>query len=478
MDIMLRHIIRKEILGNLTSPKFVFSFILCTILILVSVYTGMDNYRSELAEYHAAQALNTEGLENQASWQSLAGAGIIIIKPPQILSTIAIGIQDAVGRNAKVGAAFDPKLIESKYDNNPVFAIFGPLDLTLIVKIVLSLFAILFTFDAIAGEKEMGTLKLTLSNQVPRDQLILGKTIGSLISLLIPLMIPLLMGLILLNIFPDISLSAEDWIRLGLIFLSFLLYLSIFFNLGLFISSRTHRSSGSLFILLFIWVILIFIIPKVAVIISKQVRPVPSIHEVNSEKNVFMQEIQTKHVPKVRETIMNFWRENSPKPGTRPGPEVQQKFRNLLEEVQQDLMAKINAKNAELVADYQAKRRRQQMLAFNLSRISPSSAMTFSALRLSKTGIEEHERFLNSVKAYKPVLNKWLTSKTVQSLEFGMGGPKPQKPVFDDMPRHEFVPEGLSDSLYEVRYDLCIMILLNIILFAGTFVSFLKYDVR
>jgi len=266
---MLRHIIRKEILGNFTSPKFVFSFILCTILILVSVYTGLTNYRGESTEYHAALALNTEELESLASWQASAGAGITIIKPPQILSTIVTGIQDAVGRNARITTAFDPKLIDSKYDSNPVFAIFGPLDLTLIVKIVLSLFAILFTFDAIAGEKEMGTLKLTLSNQVPRDQLILGKTIGSLVSLLVPLVIPLLMGLILLNIFPDISLSAEDWTRLGLIFLCFLLYLSVFFNLGMFISSRTHRSSGSLFVLLFIWVLLIFIIPKTAVVISR-----------------------------------------------------------------------------------------------------------------------------------------------------------------------------------------------------------------
>jgi hypothetical protein len=51
-------------------------------------------------------------------------------------------------------------------------------DLMFIVKIVLSLFAILFTYDTIVGEKEKGTLKLALSNDVPRDRLILGKAIG------------------------------------------------------------------------------------------------------------------------------------------------------------------------------------------------------------------------------------------------------------------------------------------------------------
>jgi len=89
------------------------------------------------------------------------------------------------GRVATVNVAFDPNLVDSKYESNPVFSIFGALDLTFIVKIILSLFAILFTYDAIVGEKEKGTLKLTLSNNVPRDRLILGKVIGGFISLLI-----------------------------------------------------------------------------------------------------------------------------------------------------------------------------------------------------------------------------------------------------------------------------------------------------
>ena len=91
----------------------------------------------------------------------------------------------AFGRVATVNVAFDPNLVDSKYESNPVFSIYGALDLTFIVKIILSLFAILFTYDAIVGEKEKGTLKLTLSNNVPRDLLILGKVIGGFISLLI-----------------------------------------------------------------------------------------------------------------------------------------------------------------------------------------------------------------------------------------------------------------------------------------------------
>ena len=466
---MLKNIIQKEILDNITSPKFVFTFLLCTILILLAVYTGITNYQAELKEYNSALALNRKSLEGQANYFALGQMGTKITKPPQVLSTVITGIQDAVGRNATVTIAYDPTLIDSKYDSNPVFAIFGPLDLTLIVKIVLSLFAILFTYNAIVGEKETGTLKLTLSNRVPRDQVILGKAIGSFISLLVPLVIPFLIGLIMLNIFPNVSLSGEDWGRIGIIFLFFLLYLSVFFTLGLLVSSRTNRSSNSLFILLFIWVTFIFIIPRAAVMVSRHIKPVPSIHEVNAEKDAFLKEIQEISLEERRK-----WMEANPPSNT---PEWQAKVRAWAEEIQQDLTARIDAKNAELEDAFQAKRRSQQMLALNLSRISPASALTFGALSLGKTGIHEHERFLNSIKTYKRIFTKWVNAKMMQTMNLDNMAEQP-KPVLDDMPQHEFVPMSLNESFSLALPDLVVMILMIIVLFAGAFVSFLRYDIR
>ena len=141
---MLRDIIRKEILEYINSPKFVFTFLLCTILIILSVYTGINNYLAEQRAYNAAIALNTKNLENQPNYAALAGLGTKITKPPQVLSTVITGVQEAVGRQATVNIAYDPSLVDSKYDSNPVLAIFGELDLTLIVKIVLSLLATIY----------------------------------------------------------------------------------------------------------------------------------------------------------------------------------------------------------------------------------------------------------------------------------------------------------------------------------------------
>ena len=467
---MLKDIIKKEILETITSPKFVFTFLLCAVLILLSVYTGITTYRSEQKENSAGVALNKKNLESQTSYATLAGLGTKVNKPPQVLSTIASGVSEAVGRVATVNIAQDPSLVDSKYESNPVFSVFGALDLTFIVKIVLSLFAILFTYDAIVGEKERGTLKLTLSNKVPRDRLIMGKVIGGYISLLIPLIIPLILSMMILLVYPNISMSGQDWIRLLLMFLMFFIYLSVFFTLGLLVSARTSKSSTSFLILLFIWVTFVTVIPKVSVLAAAQLNPIPSVHEVTAKKDAFLQQIQAESMKQ----YMDWIKVNTPKT---PDDQktFQDRFKKYLEDLQQESTAKIDANNAAVERDYQARKTSQERLAINISRISPASALMFSTMSLARTGLDEHDRFLASVRAFKPIWSKWMNARMMKSISFtGVQA----KVDLADMPQHKFEPESLSKSLARTIPDFGLMIILIIIFFAGAYASFLKYDVR
>jgi len=469
---MLKDIIKKEILETITSPKFVFTFLLCVVLILLSIYTGITTYRSEQKENTAAIALNKKNLEAQTSYAALASLGPKVNKPPQVLSAIASGISEAVGRVASVNIAYDPNLVDSKYESNPVFSVFGALDLTYIVKIVLSLFAILFTYDAIVGEKERGTLKLTLSNKVPRDRLIMGKVIGGYISLLIPLIIPLILSMLILLVYPNISMSGQDWIRLLLMFLMFFLYLSVFFTLGLLVSARTNKSSTSFLVLLFIWVVFVTIIPKVSVLTAAQIRPIPSVHEITAKKDAFLQQIQGTS----QKQAMDWFKANSPK-AAQEQPAFIEKWKKFLEDFQQEVTAKIDANNAALERDYQARKTSQERLAINISRISPASALMFSTMSLARTGLDEHEQFLASIRAYKPIFTKWANSRMMKSFDF-TGSGQTGKVVLDDMPMHKFNPESLSNSVARTLPDFGLMVVLIIVFFAGAYVSFLKYDVR
>ncbi|MCK7477296.1 MAG: DUF3526 domain-containing protein [Candidatus Moduliflexus flocculans] len=92
------------------------------------------------------------------------------------------------------------------------------------------------------------------------------------------------------------------------------------------------------------------------------------------------------------------------------------------------MTSKIDENNAALERDYQQKKRAQQNLAINLSRISPASALTFGSMTLARTGVDEFDRFLASVRTYKPIYTKWINSKIGESINFQTGETEQDQP--------------------------------------------------
>ena len=62
----------------------------------------------------------------------------------------------------------------SRYEADPVLAVFGELDLTFTVAYILSLIAILFGFGSISSERENGTLSLMLAGPTRRTSVVLA----------------------------------------------------------------------------------------------------------------------------------------------------------------------------------------------------------------------------------------------------------------------------------------------------------------
>ena len=289
------------------------------------------------------------------------------------------------------------------------------------------------------------------------------------------MIIPMIISLMILLFYPHINLSGQDWVRLLFMFLLFLLYLSVFFSLGLFVSARTHKPSTSFLILLFIWVVFVTIIPKVSVMVAAQIKPIPSVHEITAKKDAFLQQILVEE----RKASMNYIKENMKKPG-QTELEFFEQFKKWAENNRKEYAAKIDSYNASLERDYQIKKQAQKQLAINLSRISPASTLMSGAMSLARTGPEEHARFLASVRIYKPTFAEWINTKFYRSISYNatQTGEIDSKPILDDMPLHKFEPESLTKSLGRILPDFGLMLFLIVFFFAGAYISFIKYDVR
>lgn len=453
---MLWIMVRKELLANLLSFRFILIFLLCFTLILVSAYTMRGKYSKLVEEYSDAMNVHRQELTEAEKNQRVPSMSRLA-KPPTPLSVVAEGMEGATGRFAVIGILSPPRL-EGGSGSDPMFAHFGTLDMMYIVRVVLSLVAILLTYDAISGEREQGTLKLALSNSVPRHIVLLSKCIGGYITLLFPFLVPALIGLLILTTSGDISFSGEEWIRLGLIFLVSLLYIGFFLMLGLLVSSRSGRSSTSLMLLLFMWVVIVLAVPKVSMIIADRVSEVPSYRSVQADLDAVDGQLWGEF-RKRREELKEQYKNDA------------LKRRDVAIRMQGETGIAVARKRWEIQSEYDRKKAAQFRLAANISRISPASVYTYATTGLARAGFDRQERFLAAARSYQIAL-----AYDYYNAIWNIAGGK--KLDLGKLMAPEFRESSLSESWNSVWGDSLILVLLMVCFFMIAYVGFVRSDVR
>jgi len=422
---MLKSIIRKEILNNLLSYKFSIIFVLSAILILVSIFVMYRDYCLALDNYDILRKESSNRVE---------------VIPPTPLSIFAKGLDENLSRSWKLQGV-GVEISKKQKSLNNLFKLFTAPDLLYVIKVILSLCAMLFTFDMVSGEKETGTLRQSLSNSLKRPILIFGKWIGGFISFILPFFIAVLLGTIFVTLSPMVDMNAEDWAKLGLFLLSSVIYLAVFFSLGLLISCLTHRSSTSLVISLFAWAILVFLIPNLGNILASQLVRIPT-----------AQQLELKHQQIMIRARFEYKRI----------PETQPDSKKLLKALE----FRTIAEGDKLDEDYRNRFNSLVKVSQNITRISPAASFTFLATDIMGTGVAEERRLKRAAQDYKD-FGVQLYYKNMDEEN------EPELPDFHY--QRSSVKEvlgrgGLSNCL--------VLILLNVLFFTGAYVAFLRYDVR
>lgn len=242
---MLKHIFIREITSHFKGFKFNIVFISCIVLLGFNHLVMYQNYESKLKD--AALTF---------PW------GKPVQKEAEPLSVYVTGTNELLDRVFQMDEA-NGSLFEMHAINTDIFRQYFPLiDFNYLVRVILSFLAMVVGFDAFCGEKQQGTLKLMLSNSVKRSTVVLGKIWGNLFTLLVPLIFSSLLYYTILSIKPTIHFSASDNIRLLLILLASLIYLSIFLLISLAVSASSGSITESIIKNFIIWATIIFIIPN------------------------------------------------------------------------------------------------------------------------------------------------------------------------------------------------------------------------
>lgn len=463
---MIKLIMFKEIQDIFSSKKFIVSFAVVALLILLTFYAGIQNYLYQKNVYESAVNQNLKSMEGAIDWRMVNNN---IFLPPDPLSALVNGISNDIGRKINVPGRGELVSEDSIYETNSIYATFRFLDLSFLFNIVLSLFAILFSYNLINGEKEQGTLKLIFSNSVPRDKFIIGKILGALVSITIPFLLVFLLGCLFLIIY-KIPLDINAWIKLISVFITGLIYVAVFITMSVFFSAKFTKSSMSFLYSLVVWIILVIIIPGTSVYLSSFFVEIPSIDAINTQKNAYSRETS-------KEMISNY-----DKFVVKDKNKAMEEFNRFMSEESDKRQKKLD-KYFEILNEKRVNAlENQKRLALSLARISPSSCFILSANELAGTSFTLNEQFAKQAKQYQNTFEKFQIQKAGDSGSSGfkiyMNGDTREKIKISELPRFIFKATSFVENFSKSLLDILILLVFNFLFFIGAYFTFLKYDLR
>ncbi len=273
---MLWLIIRRECVSNVLTARFIIGFLVCLLATGVAVLVQVDDYEKRFTAYHTAVR---EAQGEEEGWNLYFDINPKAHRKPNSLGIFHVGMEN-VGANA-ISIALPVPVWRDSSDarklgsDNPFLARFLTVDVIFVFKIVLSALAILFAYNTISGEREDGTLKLVLSNAIPRDTLVLGKYLGGMLSLIPIVVISFLVALLLAQASPATDFDGADMGRMGVMLVVSLLYVSTWYLVGLLLSIWTKEAATTLILSMFLWVLLTIVHSNLATFAVEKFPPHP-----------------------------------------------------------------------------------------------------------------------------------------------------------------------------------------------------------
>ncbi|RKU31878.1 hypothetical protein C6499_03930 [Candidatus Poribacteria bacterium] len=471
---MLMTLIQKEMMHHILSVRFVALLVMCLLLIPITLSINHRNYRQNLVDYQEAVKLaNIEEttINPQMELKPELEVSKFFLKPSP-LSVFANGLGDALPsylgmtRNGIVQGA-------SSLVSDSLSYLLGHLDFLFLVSTVFSLLALLFTFDVVAGEREAGTLRITLANSLPRDIFLWSKLIGGYLVFVVPFLVSFLFGLLVL-VWQGFPLGEpEIFPRVLSLTLVSLLYIGVFFAIGTVISTYLDNSKTALIVAFTVWVFAVLITPRVGFIAAKFIAPTQTSQSIYLEKTALRENFNAELEARKKEIHQEFWKDrpqSSFEEQIAGGLEMDKQVQPLEEEFRQ----KFKDSADEIDRRYKRSKTRQEGVGETLSRITPTSSLIYVATNLTQTGKIKRNNYFQAGDRYYDALDTDLFSKVLDYIS--MRTMRPEDTVKITQPSPLETPT-LTETLRQSTVDVLLLCFFAVILTTVAFLKFFRSDI-
>ena len=483
---MIWHIVARELLDHLTSLRFALTTFIFVALMVTNAVVHLQIHPERVRKYSEKVNASQTELKSRTELYALLQKGPgKLYKRPSSLAFIADG-GEALLPDESVSGGF-----WRLYNLNYIWSLGVPrlnmetisnlrpaataIDWVFIVTYLLSFIPLLFTFDALSGERERGTLRLCLANSISRSILLMGKFFGSLITVLIAFYCAVLLNLAIISTESWTQLSGADWGRLGLIVLIASCYAGIFVAIGLIISAMTRESRLSLVLLLLIWVTVVVFMPStLGTLSTRWMPPIQTHHQFQRAKGTAIDQIRSDFLNK-REALRE----------RRQSAETSQKEVAGVDtselEIQRELVNKDMEIRERLSRQHLAAQSAQVLHARRITRCSPAAIVQYALESMAGTGFNRHLQFLEHCRLHIRQFRNFIVEMDradSESLHFvGVRRGMSEKPVLP-----EAIPVfedklTFQDTLNPAIMDILLLVLLLGGVLSGAFLVFLRSEV-
>ena len=521
---MIGIVFKKEMLSHLLSQRFAACTVLAVVLIIANGVLTTQTYVHKKASYLTQRAVEETKL-HEITYYSVLGWDWLVspnsgfkakaapraLRAPRPLAVFAQGAERQAGQAVKVmlfNVPYQAEEVSPFQTSNPYLAIFAFFDMVYIFQLVLGLLAVLIASEAISGEKEDGTLRLMLTTNVSRAQVLAGKILAGLTTLAIPTALGFILLTILLLGTENIEVGGGEWMRVGLLFALSLLYLLVFYLIGLVISCATHRSATSLIYALFAWALLAIVLPNsISALLNEQAnmgeKHAQAHHKAAQVWKEFDQEVmdlarahgQTKYFPsdmvehvhtKGRGTVI--YSEGTETYSKRDGQTPKVYLTNIADSPSlakfQDIVRtgeRLRLQYAQRAWNEQAPLiegfpRRIERWNDQLQRLLPAGAYAQAASAFAGTSRREYYDFIDQVRAYRGQIIAFLEDRDAFGSREWFNDDEGWRADLRDLPRFDEHPYTVAESLTHALPALTALSLYAAVLFVLANRLFARYD--
>ncbi|KQB37060.1 ABC transporter permease [Flavobacterium aquidurense] len=465
IEILIAKHLRNSVFKN--SAVFIITLFI-GIILLYAAFSGWENYTSQNETSEKYQHESREDwLKNpDKNPHRMAHYGNFAFRKSTPLSVFEFGMEPFFGNAIFLEAHKQntANFSEAGFSNSMLR--FGEISIAMVLQILLPLLIFFLGFNAIASEREDGTLKLLLSQGISWKQLLRGKILG-IASVIMLLFIPTIIVLIFIwLLLQDFAISTDETIKM-LLFIGFhFIYLIFFCVLAVLVSASSKTSKKALISLIGIWLVFTIILPRTTQAIGAYIYEAPSKIQFQSdiEKDILKQgdshNPNDLHYKAIKDSLLRVYKVDSVQ-------KLPFNYSGFIMTEGEKISSKIyNEHLAGLLQVYE----KQNSFSKTVSFINPYIAMKNLSMGLSNTDYDSYIDFQKQAEEYRYNMAQKMNALQVKYISNKKPGPN-EKPLtinkehWADITEFHYEPKGIWDVLKSEIVSVLSIILWIIMLF-------------